>query len=201
MVGNGRSRRTNRQRDRGLPGWMILLIGVALGLSLASLIYLTYDGDADKISARAKPPETDITEKSETGISLPRFEFYSILPELEVVIPEQFTDSLRKVLQQTEAVDQIVEPDTNAKQQQPDKDGGTYFIQAGSFKNFEDAERMKIKLLLLGLDVKLKAVNIEDVKYHRVRIGPLTDYESFEVARKRLKENDVQFLVLKSREQ
>ena len=201
MAGTGRSRRTNRQQDGGLPGWMILLIGVALGLSIASLLYFTYDGDTDEASVREPPPKTDDIDKSETGISLPRFEFYSILPELEVVIPEQFTDSLRKVLQPTEAVDQTTEPDTNAKQQRAEKDSGTYFIQAGSFKNSEDAERMKIKLLLLGLDVKLKSVNIEDVKYHRVRIGPLTDYESFEMARKRLKDNDVQFLVLKSREQ
>ena len=201
MASNGRPRRTNRQQDRGLPGWVILLIGVALGLLIASLLYFTYGGDAEEMSAQEPPAKTDDIEKSETGISLPRFEFYSILPELEVVIPEQFTDSLRKVLQPTEEADQTAEPDTNVKQPQAEKDSGTYFIQAGSFKNSEDAERMKIKLLLLGLDVKLKAVNIEDVQYHRVRIGPLTDYESFEVARKRLKENGVQFLVLKSREQ
>jgi cell division protein FtsN len=201
MASNGRPRRTNRQQDRGLPGWVILLIGVALGLLIASLLYFTYGGDAEEMSAPEPPAETDDIEKSETGISLPRFEFYSILPELEVVIPEQFTDSLRKVLQPTEEADQTAEPDTNVKQPQTEKNSGTYFIQAGSFKNAEDAERMKIKLLLLGLDVKLKSVNIEDVKYHRVRIGPLTDYESFEMARKRLKDNDVQFLVLKSREQ
>jgi cell division protein FtsN len=48
-----------------------------------------------------------------------------------------------------------------------------YFIQAGSFQNINDAEKLKAKLALSGFEANLQTVNIPDKGvWHRVRLGP-----------------------------
>lgn len=201
MANNVRRRRARHRQEGLFTGWMMMLFGIGLGLFMAGLIYLSLFPDRDDKSARDKQSKTATAETGDAEISLPHFEFYSILPELEVVIPERFADSLREVLEQTGAVDEQAKTKQDSKPETTERHAGTYFIQAGSFKVYEDAERMRIKLLLLGLDVNLQAVKVEGDQYHRVRIGPLTDFDSFDLARQRLKENNIQFMVLRSRNQ
>ena len=158
------------------------------------LFYFAFDDHKQKkTSTQVAQTQAD---KKDDDLKL-EFEFHSILPELDVVIPEQLTETLRDVLPKKKP-EEKKNVDTVSVEEKPAQ-GDTYFIQAGSFKKNEDAERMKIKLLLLGLDVHVQSVNVEGAKYHRVRIGPLTDFDSFDRARARLKENGVQYLVLKTR--
>lgn len=183
-----------RAQNTGTSSWVMLLVGVVIGLSIAFLIYIAYHDDTGKAPKEDKPAQAKKTTQS----ALPQFDFYSILPELEVFIPEQFTAGLRKALPQNREETKTTQTQTS-NQQPPEKTTNTYFIQAGSFKSPQDAERMKVNLLLLGMDVYIKVVNVEGVQYHRVRIGPLKDYTSFEQARNRLKENNIQYMVLETR--
>ena len=105
-----------------------------------------------------------------------------ILPELEVVIPD------------------VLNPESLLeKPRKSEQNGGTiYYLQAGSFKSTAEADRMKASLLLLGLDVTVQSVNVNNVRWHRVRVGPLTDARQLKEARRRLLEANIDFMLLKT---
>ena len=74
----------------------------------------------------------------------------------------------------------------------------TYYLQAGSFKNGGEADRMKAHLALLGLDVVVQSVTVNKVEWHRVRVGPLHSAQALRQARERLRANDIEFMLLKT---
>lgn len=48
----------------------------------------------------------------------------------------------------------------------------TYMVQVGSFKNMQEAERMKVSLVMKGFDVKIASITQQHVSWYRVIIGP-----------------------------
>lgn len=160
---------------QAIPGWGMLLIGLVIGLFIAFLVYL------DRLdTAPAAAPQAEAAEPSVK----PRFEFYSILPELEIVVP----DILEDVVPET-----AVASDPEASEVQP-----VYYLQAGSFKSGTEADRMKANLALLGLDVVVQSVTVNKVEWHRVRVGPLHSAQALRQARERLRDNDIEFMLLKT---
>ncbi|THB70382.1 MAG: hypothetical protein D6B28_09445 [Gammaproteobacteria bacterium] len=117
----------------------------------------------------------------------PRFEFYTILPEMEVVIPEE------------ELVDENkIDETTNIKHVSKEKFvQDKLLLQAGSFKNFNDADRLKAKLALIGLEAEIHNVHIGKNKWHRVRIGPFKTLVDINETRVRLAENNIQTIIIK----
>lgn len=68
----------------------------------------------------------------------------------------------------------------------------TFYVQAGSFSNVNDAEKLKAKLALLGLEASLRSVDLPDKgTYHRVRLGPFKGGEELDKAMALLKQNGV----------
>ena len=50
-----------------------------------------------------------------------------------------------------------------------------YYLQAGSFQNAEDAENLKAKIAMLGMQAYVQSADLsEKGMWHRVRIGPFT---------------------------
>lgn len=55
----------------------------------------------------------------------------------------------------------------------------TYYVQAGSFQNIDDAEKLKAKLAFSGFEATLQTVNLPDKGvWHRVRLGPYNSNEA-----------------------
>ena len=74
----------------------------------------------------------------------------------------------------------------------------SYLLQVGSFKNKDDAERLRIKLLLLNLPVFTEAFKTSSgSKLHRVLAGPFGNSKESSMARRKLMENDLDSLLLK----
>jgi len=81
------------------PGWVWMLGGLSIGLLVALLVYLRddfYTGDERATLApvteksQAAPKQTTINDKQrEQTDKKPRFDFYNLLPEMEVFIPPQ----------------------------------------------------------------------------------------------------------------
>lgn len=145
-----------------------MLFGLAIGLSFAFAIYVR-DRQTPVKENTATATDTaaatqDVTaEQPESG-----FSFYEMLPNFEVVIPEREAD---------------VHPDRNvAAIEEP----GEYILQAGSFKNFLDADRRKASLALLGLESHIQRVTIDSDTWHRVRLGPYSDLNELNNARQLL---------------
>jgi cell division protein FtsN len=65
-------------------------------------------------------------------------------------------------------------------------------VQAGSFPNEDDAEKLKAKLAMLGLEAGLQTAVIPDRGiYHRVRLGPFTSNTEVNKTLELLKQNGV----------
>lgn len=164
-----------------LPGWGMLVIGLIIGLFVAFLVYLDRLDEDGSIRATQKP------QQQETNKEKPRFEFYSILPELEVVVPDAFKKT-------QELLSNIDKPNTENNTAKI-----IYYLQAGSFKNATEADRMKANLSLLGLSVVVQSVTVNETAWHRVRVGPLSDTQTLDNARQRLLENKIEFILLKTK--
>ena len=74
---------------------------------------------------------------------------------------------------------------------------GAYVLQAGSYRKFEDADRVRAQLALQGIESNVQRVAIDNDTWHRVRIGPISDPAELERVRSRLKEAEVDFLVVR----
>ena len=143
-----------------------MLGGLSIGLFVAFLVYLDKQPPTDisftdavkteleKIKHK-QPATTSKTEKADR--QEPKFNFYTILPELEVLIPEEET-----------------RPPENKNTGSSDS-SKRYILQVGSFRNRQDAERRKATVALLGLEASINQVSINHEKWHRVRIGPVSN--------------------------
>ena len=155
-----------------------MLFGLSLGLMVAVFVYL--DGrstDATSVSVTVSPPAQGGT--AETPQPAPRFEFYEMLPKFEVVLPETEREARPDVVESA-----LEEP-------------GRYVLQAGSFSAEADAERMRANLALLGIESRLQRVTIDADDYHRVRIGPTSDLEALNGTRSRLRDAQIEVLLIK----
>jgi cell division protein FtsN len=102
-----------------------------------------------------------------------------MLPSFEVVIPEQDLDA---------------RPDAGPG---PVTSPGAYVLQAGSFSNLTDADRMKAQIALLGIASRIQKVSIDDQVFHRVRIGPVEDLSRLNDMRRRLRDARVEVMVIR----
>ena len=171
-------RRPKSQPSQPLPGWLWGLGGLLCGVLITVWMFVDSQGDAELIGAQ------DAAELAPAeGAVRPRFEFYTLLPELEVVVPEAPT--------RPRAADEPPAPP--AAVERP----GTYILQAGSFRSTEEADRMRASLALLGVQSNVQAVTVNADTWHRVRIGPFTDLGELNQMRDRLHRHDIQTLMVR----
>jgi cell division protein FtsN len=184
-----RDYKTKRGRTAGFSGWLGLIAGLAAGLSLAGYIYfrdhrpdtpITRTVKADKKRARSSDsPEWPNGEPAAVEEPAKSYDFYDMLPKFEVVVPEKEKD---------------VKPDVKTV---AETRSGTYVLQAGSYKNFADADRVRAKLALQGVESKVQKVSVDNDSWHRVRIGPISKLDELNRLRQILRKADVDVLVIR----
>ena len=168
----------------GMPGWLWLLVGVALGFAGAAGYYITRPaGDARVAAADGDKAGAEGRKKITIPPKEPsRFTFYELLPDYEVVIPKEALKGKP-----------VPAPDANA----PATSTGRYLIQVGSFKDRGEAEQQKANLALLGVESRIEKVTIDNKQtWYRVRIGPEQDQRRVEGILARLEENGIKALVM-----
>lgn len=184
-MGHGREKRP-------LPGFVWLLAGLAIGLFVALLVYLDKQPDVasnfgaavQKELEKIKQKTTDSSSKDSTASEKastkeePRFNFYTILPELEVLIPDSETQP----------------PESSNKDSITS--GKKYVLQAGSFKNKNDAEKLKANLTLLGFEPHIQNVTVNGNAWHRVRIGPYNQSSDLHDKIEQLQQNDISAVLM-----
>lgn len=183
-------------RKGGLPGWVWLLAGLAVGLLVAFLIWL------DKMPAKPAParnavektaptkaaPKDTRSVKKETPPKAPAapeerkgiaYDFYTLLPEMEVPVPDS-------------------EPTAAGLPPTPVAPG-SYVVQVGAFRTLKDADARKAELALLGLVSAIQVITIDNNTLHRVRIGPISDLSRLDQVRNTLRQNDIPFMLLREK--
>jgi cell division protein FtsN len=159
--------------------------GLALGLLVALAVYVTNGGVAGDSSAppraAAIPQSAPMQAARESPREAPaaRFDFYEILPQYEVVIPE-----IESEPRSAAPVAAVEEP-------------GRYVLQVGSFAKLDDADRRRANLALLGIESRIQRVTIDEDVFHRVRIGPIDELAELNRIRARLRSARVESLLMK----
>jgi cell division protein FtsN len=77
------------------------------------------------------------------------------------------------------------------------EDRTSYQLQAGAYRQQEDAESMKAKLSLLGYESRILNAQVNGETLYRVRVGPYKQFDDMNKAKNRLSENRVEVTVIK----
>ena len=184
-------RGAKRNGSGGIPAWFWLIGGILIGLGVA--VFLMGRGYLPEIrqhlpSVDSQPDAPSATEPAGEEIAepkKPRYDFFTVLPEMEVVVPEQ--ELSRKA-------DKAGPPTDVAG----DDVGDSYILQAGSFRNASDAEQLKAQLALLGSVASVQEVTVNGQTWHRVRIGPFKGAREANEMRRMLAANQIETLVMKA---
>ena len=150
--------------------WVWISLGLIIGLFVAFIIFLD-----QKIVKNARQQQQEL--KQQNDVSKPKFDFYTVLPERKVDIPDK---------------PKLEQDVPNKKSGQ--KSSSQFMLQAGSFHKMQDADRQKAELALLGLEASIKSAKVNGVTYHRVELGPFEDGGFFSQVERRLIQNDIPFI-------
>lgn len=224
----GRGRQAVRNGSNGFPGWGYAVIGLVAGAILMAVMLrgslLTSLRKADGPQAN---PQATAERGSAPGVlestgdnapKKPQFDFYSVLSEKEVRIPDAEISAQARVEQQQKqqatqlqtqqpapatapanaprAVTQDVTAAPASAVPQPAAGSG-YLLQVGAFPNAADAETLKAKLALQGFVANVQSVSIGGQTYHRVRLGPFRSATELEATKQRLAGAGINAIALK----
>lgn len=189
------SRRGKEPAKSGLPGWLMLILGGALGFGIAfgfnvGKSWWVANGpdthppaQTTASTSQASPDKTAATPdgtKPKPDDGKPRFDFYKMLPNFEIVVPDQ-----DKEVQSSGEVAKLDKP-------------GSYVLQVGSFRDHADADQLKASLALLGIQSDIQQVKVDSSQtWNRVRIGPYSDLDKINRIRKKLQANGLEALIIR----
>ncbi len=160
----------------------------------------------ETIETLEKPPEVNLTPEamSELENAMPQFDFYTILPEKEVVVPDHEITARAREERTTSAnaapVDYVQPIDSTVDAPVPTvapvgKSTSTYIMQAGSFKDTSDAEKMRANLASMGIEARIERAKVGEVVWNRIKIGPYSQMSSVSSVRARLRQNGIDVIV------
>jgi cell division protein FtsN len=185
MAKDYKPRAAAKKKDSG--GTLLgIFIGLILGLSMAIGIAWYMNKAPIPFINRPKPPEKAAVEpgkapgkpdeRTTQQVEKPRFEFYKILPGAEEPVTEQQIKQASKPGAPTE----------------------NYLLQVGAFQNPADADNLKARLALLGVEAGVEPINLaEKGTWYRVRVGPYNKVDEINRLRQSLAQNGIEASLVK----
>lgn len=177
---SGNTSKRHAAPSRGTPGWVWMVLGIAIGVTVAAAVWVLRPAEQDRarvVAPGARAPESAPKDKGDNGVKLPpkeesRFSFYDMLPSYEVVIPREEIEGNRDKAREAKP-----DPREGSPKNTPAlAEEGDYIIQVGSYRNRDDAESQRAQLALIGLEGRVETVTIDDNQtWYRVRVGPIAD--------------------------
>jgi len=165
-------------KNEPTPGWVWLFTGAVLGAFIMFLIGLSemrkYPEDPVVTATRASISET------QTKTAVPKFDFYDMLRETKVTVPEAAAPSIKE--------ERVPVISSNME----------YVVQVASFRNREDAEQVRAELILLNLEANVEGAKVRNGEiWYRVLVGPFESRSKVAKARSTLLANSHEALILK----
>ncbi len=161
--------RARSKPGRRIPAWLIAVCGAMVGLFAAFLFQLEPGRDTvkrDNGSSRPAAPAAPAAPQKQS----PSYDFYTLLPESEVLVP--------RASEPPPPPPPPPKPVPEAQPKPESKPTATtqYFLQAGSFRQRSEADRVRAQIILMGLDVRLEDAKLANGEtWHRVQVGPFSD--------------------------
>jgi cell division protein FtsN len=150
--------------------------GISLGIAFTLAVTLLPEWWHSAAPQTAKPPADVVADPA----PVTRFEFFDTLPGNAVAAHER-ADS-----------DHLPSAVADAPRE--------FLLQAGSFTNDEDAQRLRATLSSLGLNCETAAVTLSSgAVRHRVIVGPFASAAETQRAMTRLRDQNIEALVLARR--
>lgn len=191
-------------RSSGTPGWMWLIAGLMIGA--LAFGYLQFKDKWGKPASTLPQPDPQAQARATRGEEVapdkpkPKYDFYELLPEKEVVIPDAELDAQARaeaakpptpVATTQPAVvagDANTTTGANPGDAQPttpaaSSDGPRFLIQAGAFRGSTEAEALKAKIALTGEIARVEVAQINGNTVHRVRMGPYPNASALAAAK------------------
>jgi len=181
------SRNNTRKKKKPIPGYWWLITGLLIGgfvMFLSNMEEPIHDSSA---SIKKPSIQNDVRDVKKPIITAakpidskqPRFDFYQILPDMEIVIPEHEIEERRRL--------------EGTGKSKP----GTFIIQIGSFRKPSQADTLKARLALLGIESTVQTVNQSGSIWHRVKSGPYTSFRMVDKIQNRLHHNNIDSIAIK----
>ena len=174
-----RDYKRSRARREPFSGWTGLALGTAAGLAVAFVVYLLYRPGGGEPAGRQPAPASADDAGPAASEPVERYDFYEMLPKFEVVVPEREA-----------ALPRGAPPPATAP-------AGAYVLQVGSYRKFAEADRVRAQLALQGIESRVQRVSVDNDTWHRVRVGPISDLEELNRIRDRLREAEMDTLVIR----
>ncbi|MND80872.1 cell division protein FtsN [compost metagenome] len=146
----------------------------------------------------------------------PKYDFYTLLPESEVIVPPE---AVPKQAPAQPPAQKPVSPAEAAKidaaRAQAALNGETpppppvvakapitnqFFLQAGSFRKRDDADKVRAQIILLGQNVQVESGTVREETWYRVLVGPYANREQLASAQKQLAGSGFSNLLLQQRQ-
>ncbi|SET67577.1 SPOR domain-containing protein [Pseudomonas graminis] len=204
-----------------IPGWVWMAIGLTVGAFVVFLMKLE-PGSGDDIkrvraeAKAAKIAEANKTPPSPTAPVKPKYDFYTLLPESEVIVPnEAVPEKTPPVVAPSTPVTPEVAAKIDTARAQAALSGltpppappvtkpaavTTFFLQAGSFRKQADAEKVRAQIILLGQTSTVESGTVKDETWYRVLVGPFSNREQLTIAQKQLAGGGFSNLLLQQRQ-
>jgi cell division protein FtsN len=200
------TKKNGRQATRGgnggqKPAWLWVLIGMLLGIGLMLLVLVKDWAPLLRKKNLPQPnPEATAPRESEPPVAEAKpkknYDFYQVLPEAEVVIPDAELSAKARAEQQAKTAPATA-PNAAAPNTGAASTAGRYILQTGSYPEPKAADEAKAKLALAGFVAQVQPVTINGKTWHRVRLGPYASASELESAKKSLSENGISAIALK----
>jgi cell division protein FtsN len=202
-----------------VPGWFWLVCGLVIGGFMVFLFSLEPGrdeikrdkGEQARANQASKPPAI---KPAASEPAKPKYDFYTLLPESEVILPPQAIEQPAAVPEQ-----KPVTPEEAAKIDAARAEAllngqvpppapvvakgpvtSQFFLQAGSFRRKEDADNLRAQIILLGQSVKVESGTVREETWHRVLVGPFASREQLGQAQKSLAASGFSNLLLQQRQ-
>jgi len=181
-----------RQDEQQSAIWLGLMVGLAMGLLVAFLIYLKQSDHSPRqktSSATLVPQKIEEVTKKPADLAIPtveaKYEFYKILPNQTVDIP---TGEYLAKSKNTAKIKPFTQPAISIR---------GISLQAGSFRRPIDADRRKAQLAMMGYEARVEKIPVRDGSTHRVMIGPFATADKANQVKTRLQKQKIQTMVVR----
>lgn len=206
MATQRNGRQAVRNGGPGIPGWALFLAGVVVGLILFAFAsrhlpsLRRNDQPQANPNAVAEQGSSPGIAGSSAASSGSQFDFYKVLPEKEVVIPNAELSAMAKAEQQKAATA------NNGSTSAPGgatatgaSQGGGYVLQVGSYPDAGKAEAMKAQLALQGFTAHVQSITLDGKVWNRVQIGPFASATQLQSVQKQLTGAGIHAIPLKEK--
>jgi len=250
-------KQARRSGESSIPGYVWLLYGLVIGGAVMVAVYLKMPHAMDNLLPHPNPAAHPATA-GDAGVApegnpattpvepkKPKYDFYTLLPEKEVIIPDEElsaqvkAEAAAKLASQqqaalpvasgatanvppnaaipvtptattnvatTQAANASMPADTTTTSTATASTpaiatpaaapkSGQLLLQAGAFRNNQQADDLKARIAMLGLVGRVEVVQTPAGEMHRVRLGPYATASELENAKQKLSSGGIQALV------